>query len=223
MKKLIAIAILSLSLSTAAYIPAFAGMSNSVSESFEDDLPEIDVEVETTEVDTPDETEAEKEVPEESKEDSKETETEAPAEESKEEISKETEPEIKETEAESHEETKSEESKEPVREVVVREDNDNTPEKSTRTIYAHRSVVICDNEPIMTTEAIPETEVETTAFEAPEEETTVVETETTPVKVPTSSSLPKTADFSDIMVAGVAVMVIVAAAFAVVANRRKRA
>ena len=82
MKKLIAIAILSLSLSTAAYIPAFAGMSNSVSESFEDDLPEIDVEVETAEVDTPDETEAEKEVPEESKEDSKETETEAPAEES---------------------------------------------------------------------------------------------------------------------------------------------
>lgn len=214
MKKLIAITILSLSLSTAAYIPAFAGMSNSVSESFEDALPEIDVEVEKPEVDTPDETEAEKK-----------EETEAPAE-SKEEISKETEPEIKESEAESHEETKAEESKEvPVREVVVREDNDNTPEKSSRVIYAHRSVVICDNEPIMTEE-------ETTAEETTAEETIseTVETEeeieyvpeTEFHKVPTtSSSLPKTADFSDIIFAGVAVLVVVAAAVAVVANRRK--
>lgn len=209
MKKLIAITILSLSLSTAAYIPAFAGMSNSVSESFEDALPEIDVEVEKPEVDTPDETEAEKK-----------EETEAPAE-SKEEISKETEPEIKESEAESHEETKAEESKEvPVREVVVREDNDNTPEKSSRVIYAHRSVVICDNEPIMTEEETTAEETISETVETEEEIEYVPETEFH--KVPTtSSSLPKTADFSDIIFAGVAVLVVVAAAVAVVANRRK--
>lgn len=206
MRKLFLLAVLSLTLSTAVVQPAFAGMNNSFSESFNDDLPEIDVETEEPdipEIDTPNETEAE-DVPEESKEDSKEQdETEAPVEETKTEEVKESEPE---------------------KEVVIRDDNNNTPEKSSRVIYAHRSVVICDNEPIMTTEAVTETEVETTIFDAPEEEeTTVAETETVPVKVPTSSSLPKTADFSDLMIAGVAVMVIVAAAFAVVANRRKRA
>ena len=191
-------------------MPTFAGMSNSVSEDFYDDLPEIEVDEpdnNTPEIDTPEVEESE-----------------APAEETKDEKSEESEPETKEEEVvESHEETKTTES-EPEKEVVIRDDNDNTPEKSSRVIYAHRSVVICDNEPIMTTEAVPETEVETTIFDAPEEEeTTVAETETVPVKVPTSSSLPKTADFSDLMIAGVAVMVIVAAAFAVVANRRKRA
>ena len=206
MRKLMMIALMTLTLVSATSMPAFAGMNNAISEDFFDDLPEIEVE-------------ASEKVPEDSKE---QEETEAPVEESKDEKSEETEPETKAEVTESQEETKTTEA-EPEKKVVVKEDNDNTPEKSYRVIYAHRNVVICDNEPIMTTEAVPETEIETTAFEAPEEETTVVETETTPVKVPTSSSLPKTADFSDIMAAGVAVMVIVAAAFAVVANRRKRA
>lgn len=208
------IAIMTLTLTTATSMPAFAGMNNAVSEDFFDDLPEIEVE-------------ASEEVPEESEEGSKEQEeTEAPVEESKDEKSEETEPETKAEVTESHEETKATEAEMvPERTISVREDVDNTPEHPTRVIYACRNVVICDNEPIESSvsEEIPETEVETTAFEAPEEETTVVETETTPVKVPTSSSLPKTADFSDIMVAGVAVMVIVAAAFVVVANRHKRA
>ena len=215
MKKLFFIALTALTLTTTAVIPAFAGMNNAVSENFFDDLPEIEVE------------ESEKDAPEESKEDSKkQDETEAQAEETKEEKSEESEPETKAEVTESHEETKATEAEiVPERTISVREDVDNTPEHPTRVIYARRNVVICDNEPIESSvaEEVPETEVETTAFEAPEEETTVVETETTPVKVPTSSSLPKTADFSDIMVAGVAVMVIVAAAFAVVANRRKRA
>lgn len=201
------IALMTLTLVSATSMPAFAGMNNAISEDFFDDLPEIEVE-------------ASEKVPEDSKE---QEETEAPVEESKDEKSEETEPETKAEVTESQEETKTTEA-EPEKKVVVKEDNDNTPEKSSRVIYAHRNVVICDNEPIMTTEAVPETEIETTIFDAPEEEeTTVAETETVPVKVPTSSSLPKTADFSDLMIAGVAVMVIVAAAFAVVANRRKRA
>lgn len=198
MRKLMMIALVALTLSTTASMPAFAGMNNAVSEDFFDDLPEIEVEESE---DTP-EVEASEEVPEES------------------------EPETKEEVVESHEETKTAESEiVPERTVSIRDDVDNTPEHPTRVIYARRNVVICDNEPIETLEQIPETETKETVFEAPEtEETTTVETETVPVKVPTtSSSLPKTADFSDLMIAGVAVMVIVAAAFAVVANRRKRA
>ena len=186
MRKLMMIALVALTLSTTASMPAFAGMNNAVSEDFFDDLPEIEVEESE---DTP-EVEASEEV------------------------------------VESHEETKTAESEiVPERTVSIRDDVDNTPEHPTRVIYARRNVVICDNEPIETLEEIPETETKETVFEAPEtEETTTVETETVPVKVPTtSSSLPKTADFSDLMIAGVAVMVIVAAAFAVVANRRKRA
>lgn len=196
MKKLIAIAIMSLSLSTAAYIPAFAGMSNSAAEVFDDDLPEI-------EIDTP----------EESEEDSKEQETEAPEEKTEAEKAEESEP-----------ETKAEETV-PEHTVSIRDDVDNTPEHPTRTIYARRNVVICDNEPI---ETVPETTVEETEESISE---TVVETEeietipeTLDHKVPeksSSSSLPKTADFSDLMIAGVAVLAVVAAAFAVVANRKK--
>lgn len=191
---------MTLTLATATSMPAFAGMNNAASEDFYDDLPEIEVE------------ESE--------------ETEAPVEESKDEKSEETEPETKAEVAESHEETKSTEAETvPERTVSIRDDVDNTPEHPTRVIYARRNVVICDNEPIMT-------EPETTVVEETEEsitETTVeeeIETipETLDHKVPeksSSSSLPKTADFSDLMIAGVAVLAVVAAAFAVVANRRK--
>lgn len=180
MRKLFLIALVALTLTTTASMPAFAGMSNAISEDFSDDLPEIE---------------------------------------------EESEPETKEGEevVESHEETKTTES-EPEKEVVIRDDNDNTPENPVRTIRARRNVVICDNEPI----EVPE---ETTAVEETEESIseTVVETEeietvpeTLDHKVPEkSSSLPKTADFSDLMIAGVAVLAIVAAAFAVVANRKK--
>lgn len=218
MKKLFLIALMTLTLVSATSMPAFAGMNNAASEDFYDDLPEIEVE-------------ASEEVPEESEEASKEQdETEAPVEESKDEKSEESEPETKEAEvAESHEETKATETEiVPERTISVREDVDNTPEHPTRVIYARRNVVICDNEPIESSvaEEVPETETKETVFEAPEtpEETTQDEIETTPSKIPTKDfSLPKTADFSDLMIAGVAVMVIVAAAFAVVANRRKRA
>lgn len=220
MKKMILATLVALSLATVNHsMLAYAGMSNSVAESFEDDLPEI--EIEEPAIDVPEE------IPEieETEADAKKQETEeAPAEETEAEEVKESEPEKTEEVAESHEETRTTETEVVPERVSVKEDVDNTPERSSRVIYAHRNVVICDNEPIMTTEAVQETEVETTIFDAPEEEeTTVAETETVPVKVPTSSSLPKTADFSDLMIAGVAVMVIVAAAFAVVANRRKRA
>lgn len=205
MRKLFLLAVLSLTLSTAVVQPAFAGMNNSFSESFNDDLPEIDVETEEPdipEIDTPNETEAE-DVPEESKEDSKEQdETEAPVEETKTEEVKESEPE---------------------KEVVIRDDNNNTPEKSSRVIYAHRNVVICDNEPIMTEPETTAEETEESISETVEEEIETIP-ETLDHKVPeksSSSSLPKTADFSDLMIAGVAVLAVVAAAFAVVANRRK--
>lgn len=218
MKKIFLIALTALTLTTTAVIPAFAGMNNAVSENFFDDLPEIKVE------------ESEKDAPEESKEDSKkQDETEAQAEETKEEKSEESEPETKAEVTESHEETKATEAEiVPERTISVREDVDNTPEHPTRVIYARRNVVICDNEPIESSvaEEVPETETKETVFEAPEtpEETTPDEIETTPSKIPTKdSSLPKTADFSDLMIAGVVVMVVVAAAFAVVANRRKRA
>lgn len=213
MRKLMMIALMTLTLVSATSMPAFAGMNNAVSEDFFDDLPEI-----------------EEEVPEESEEDSKEQdETEAQAEETKEEKSEESEPETKAEVTESHEETKATEAEiVPERTISVREDVDNTPEHPTRVIYARRNVVICDNEPIESSvaEEVQETETKETVFEAPEtpEETTPDEIETTPSKIPTKdSSLPKTADFSDLMIAGVVVMVVVAAAFAVVANRRKRA
>ena len=200
MKKMILATLVALSLAAVNHsMLAYAGMSNSVSESFEDDLPEIEIEEPIPEVE---ETEVAPEEP----EDSKEQETEAPEKETEDNKSEESEPET-----------------EPEKTVVIRDDNDNTPENPVRTIRARRNVVICDNEPI----EVPE---ETTAVEETEESIseTVVETEeietvpeTLDHKVPEKSSLPKTADFSDLMIAGVAVLAIVAAAFAVVANRRK--
>lgn len=208
MRKLMMIALMTLTLVSATSMPAFAGMNNAVSEDFFDDLPEI-----------------EEEVPEESEEDSKEQdETEAQAEETKEEKSEESEPETKAEVTESHEETKATEAEiVPERTISVREDVDNTPERPTRVIYARRNVVICDNEPI---ESVPETtaeETEESISETVEEEIETIP-ETLDHKVPeksSSSSLPKTADFSDLMIAGVAVLAVVAAAFAVVANRKK--
>ena len=205
MKKLFFIALMTLTLTTATFMPAFAGMNNTMSEDFSDDLPEIEVE----------ESEDSKE---------QEEETEAPAEETEDNKSEESEPERTEEVVESQEETKTTESETvPERVISVRDDVDNTPERPTRVIYARRNVVICDNEPIMTE---PETAVEETEESISE---TVVETEeietvpeTLDQKIPEkSSSLPKTADFSDLMIAGVAVLAIVAAAFAVVANRKK--
>lgn len=201
MRKLMMIALMTLTLVSATSMPAFAGMNNAASEDFYDDLPEIEVE---------------------ESEDSEETE--APVEESKDEKSEETEPETKAEVAESHEETKSTEAETvPERTVSVKDDTDNSPERPTRVIYARRNVVICDNEPI---ESVPETtaeETEESISETVEEELETIP-ETLDHKVPeksSSSSLPKTADFSDLMIAGVAVLAVVAAAFAVVANRRK--
>ena len=213
MKKLIAIAIMSISLSTAAYIPAFAGMSNSAAEVFDDDLPEI--EIDTPEIDVPEEIpeieETEENAPEESEEDSKEQKTEAPEEKTEAEKAEESEPETKEEETV------------PERTVSIRDDVNNTPEHPTRVIYARRNVVICDNEPIMTEPETTAEETEESISETVEEEIETIP-ETLDHKVPeksSSSSLPKTADFSDLMIAGVAVLAVVAAAFAVVANRKK--
>ena len=200
MRKLMMIALMTLTLVSATSMPAFAGMNNAVSEDFFDDLPEIEVE------------ESEKDAPEESKEDSKEQdETEAQVEETEDNKPEEAEP-----------ETKAEETV-PERTVSIRDDVDNTPERPTRVIYARRNVVICDNEPI---ESVPETTAEETEESISETDKEEIETipETLDHKVPeksSSSSLPKTADLSDLMIAGVAVLAVVAAAFAVVANRRK--
>lgn len=207
MKKLIAIGLmtLTLTLTTATFMPAFAGMNNTMSENFSDDLPEIEVE----------ESEDSKE---------QEEETEAPAEETEDNKSEESEPETKSEVVESHEETKAtEEETVPERTVSVRDDVDNTPERPTRVIYARRNVVICDNEPIMTEPETTAEETEESISETVEEEIETIP-ETLDNKVPeksSSSSLPKTADFSDLMIAGVAVLAVVAAAFAVVANRKK--
>ena len=212
MRKLLLVAMMSLTLSSTIVMPAFAGMNNSFSESFEDDLPEIEIEVE-------------EEIPEESEEDSKESEeTEAPVEESKDEKSEETEPETKAEVTESHEEIKITEAETvPERTVNVKDDTDNSPEHPTRVIYARRNVVICDNEPIMTEPETTAEETEESISETVEEEIETIP-ETLDHKVPeksSSSPLPKTADFSDLMIAGVAVLAVVAAAFAVVANRKK--
>lgn len=208
---------MTLTLATATSMPAFAGMNNAISEDFSDDLPEIEVE----------ESEASEEVPEESKEDSKEQdETDAQEEKTEDNKSEESEPETKTKEvAESQEETKTTESETvPERVISVRDDVDNTPERPTRVIYARRNVVICDNEPIMTEPETTVKETEESISETVVEEEIETIPETLDHKVPeksSSSSLPKTADFSDLMIAGVAVLVVVAAAVAVVANRKK--
>ena len=227
MRKMILATLVALSLATVNHsMLAYAGMSNSVSESFDDDLPEI--EIDTPEIDVPEEIpeveETEENAPEESEEDSKEQETEAPEEETEAEKAEESEPETKAEVTESQEETKITEAETvPERTVSIRDDVDNTPERPTRVIYARRNAGICDTEPIV---SVPETtvsETEESISETVEEEIETIP-ETLDHKVPeksSSSSLPKTADFSDLMIAGVAVLAIVAAAFAVVANRRK--
>lgn len=206
MRKLMIATLVALSLVNSNML-AYAGMSNSAAEVFDDDLPEI--EINTPEIDVPEEIpeveETEENAPEESEEDSKEQETKAEV-------------------AESHEETKSTEAETvPERTVNVKDDTDNSPEHPTRVIYARRNVVICDNEPIMTEPETTAEETEESISETVEEEIETIP-ETLDHKVPeksSSSSLPKTADFSDLMIAGVAVLAVVAAAFAVVANRKK--
>lgn len=196
--------VLTMSLSFSA--TAFAGMNNSTSEIFDDELPSIDIPEVPTEVETVPETEPETEpetkVPETEPETETVPETEAPTKESKEE-SKEEKP----------VETTAPETEAPSR--------DYTPETSGRVIRHHRNVVICDNEPIPTTEA--ETKViETTRMDEPETETeteTVPETEKIPVP---QQRLPKTADMSNVIGGIVAALAVTGTALGVVENRKKK-
>lgn len=209
MKKLTLVVMMALTLSLGFNATAFAGMNNSTSEIFDDELPSIDI-PSPTEVETVPETEPETEPETKAYETEPETETvpetvpetEAPTKESKEESKEETTTAAPETETEA-----------PSR--------DYPPETSGRVIRHHRNVVICDNEPIPTTEA--ETKViETTRMDEPETETeteTVPETEKIPVP---QQRLPKTADMSNVIGGIVAALAVTGTALGVVENRKKK-
>ena len=206
MKKMALTTMMVLTMSLSFNATAFAGMNNSTSEIFNDELPSIDIQEVETVPETEPETEPETKVPE--TEPETETvpetvpETEAPTKESKEESKEETTTAAPETETEA-----------PSR--------DYTPETSGRVIRHHRNVVICDNEPIPTTEA--ETKViETTRMDEPETETeteTVPETEKIPVP---QQRLPKTADLSNVIGGIVAALAVTGTALGVVENRKKK-
>lgn len=214
MKKMALVVMMALTLSLGFNATAFAGMNNSTSEIFDDELPSIDIqEVETvpeTEPETEPETKAPETEPETETVPETVPETEAPTKESKEESKEET--------TTAAPETKPVETTAPETEAPSR---DYTPETSGRVIRHHRNVVICDNEPIPTTEA--ETKViEATRMDEPETETeteTVPETEKIPVPQP---RLPKTADMSTVMGGIVAALAVTGAALGVVANRKKK-
>ena len=204
MKKMALTTMMVLTMSLSFNATAFAGMNNSTSEIFNDELPSIDIQEVETVPETEPETEPETKVPE--TEPETETvpetvpETEAPTKESKEESKEETTTVAPETEAPSR---------------------DYTPETSGRVIRHHRNVVIFDNEPIPTTEA--ETKViETTRIYEPETETeteTVPETEKIPVP---QQRLPKTADMSNVIGGIVAALAVTGTALGVVENRKKK-
>lgn len=205
MKKMALVVMMALTLSLGFNATAFAGMNNSTSEIFDDELPSIDIqEVETvpeTEPETEPETKAPETEPETETVPETVPETEAPTKESKEESKEETTTAAPETETEA-----------PSR--------DYTPETSGRVIRHHRNVVICDNEPIPTTEAIEIIETTYAIETLPETETeTIPETEEIPVPQP---RLPKTADMSTVMSGVVTALVVVGVALGVVANRKKK-
>ena len=208
MKKMALVGMMALTMSLSFNATAFAGMNNSTSEIFDDELPSIDIPEVPTEVETVPETEPETE-----------PETKAPETEPETETVPETVPETKTPTKESKEESK-ETTTAPETEAPSR---DYTPETSGRVIRHHRNVVVCDNEPIPTTEA--ETKViETTCMDEPETETeteteTVPETEKIPVPQP---RLPKTADMSTVMGGIVAALAVTGTALGVVANRKKK-
>lgn len=206
MKKMALTMMMVLTMSLSFSATAFAGMNNSTSEIFDDELPSIDIPEVPTEVETVPETEPETE-----------PETKAPETEPETETVPETVPETKTPTKESKEESK-ETTTAPETEAPSR---DYTPETSGRVIRHHRNVVICDNEPIPTTEA--ETKViETTRMDEPETETeteTVPETEKIPVP---QQRLPKTADMSNVIGGIVAALAVTGTALGVVENRKKK-
>ena len=218
MKKLTLVVMMALTLSLGFNATAFAGMNNSTSEIFDDELPSIDIPEVPTEVETEPETEPET-VPE--TEPETEPETKAPETEPETETVPETVPETEAPTKESKEESKEEKPVETTAPETEAPSRDYPPETSGRVIRHHRNVVICDNEPILTTEA--ETKViETTRMDEPETETeteTVPETEKIPVPQP---RLPKTADMSTVMCGIVAALAVTGTALGVVANRKKK-
>lgn len=206
MKKMALVVMMALTLSLGFNATAFAGMNNSTSEIFDDELPSID----TQEVETVPETEPETE-----------PETKAPETEPETESVPETVPETEAPTKESKEESKEEKPVETTAPETEAPSRDYTPETSGRVIRHHRNVVICDNEPIPTTEA--ETKViETTRMDEPETETeteTVPETEKIPVP---QQRLPKTADMSNVIGGIVAALAVTGTALGVVENRKKK-
>lgn len=204
MKKMALVVMMALTMSLSFNATAFAGMNNSTSEIFDDELPSIDIQ-EVTVPETEPETEPETKVPE--------TEPET-------ETVPETVPETEAPTKESKEESKEEKPVETTAPETEAPSRDYTPETSGRVIRHHRNVVICDNEPIPTTEA--ETKViETTRMDEPETETeteTVPETEKIPVP---QQRLPKTADMSNVIGGLVAALAVTGTALGIVANRKK--
>lgn len=205
MKKMALVGMMALTISLSFNATAFAGMNNSTSEIFDDELPSIDI----PEVETVPETEPETE-----------PETKVPETEPETETVPETVPETEAPTKESKEESKEEKPVETTAPETEAPSRDYTPETSGRVIRHHRNVVICDNEPIPTTEA--ETKViETTRMDEPETETeteTVPETEKIPVP---QQRLPKTADMSNVIGGIVAALAVTGTALGVVANRKK--
>lgn len=206
MKKMALTTMMVLTMSLSFNATAFAGMNNSTSEIFDDKLPSIDIQEVETVPETEPETEPETKVPE--------TEPET-------ETVPETVPETEAPTKESKEESKEEKPVETTAPETEAPSRDYTPETSGRVIRHHRNVVICDNEPIPTTEA--ETKViETTRMDEPETETeteTVPETEKIPVP---QQRLPKTADMSNVIGGIVAALAVTGTALGVVENRKKK-
>lgn len=209
MKKLTLVVMMALTLSLGFNATAFAGMNNSTSEIFDDELPSIDIPEVPTEVETEPETEPET-VPE----------TKAPETEPETETVPETVPETEAPTKESKEESKEETTTAAPETETEAPSRDYTPETSGRVIRHHRNVVICDNEPIPTTEAIEIIETTRAIETLPETETeTIPETEEIPVPQP---RLPKTADMSTVMSGVVTALAVVGVALGVVANRKKK-
>lgn len=210
MKKMALVGMMALTMSLSFNATAFAGMNNSTSEIFDDELPSIDIPEVPTEVETVPETAPETE-----------PETKVPETEPETETVPETVPETEAPTKESKEESKEEKPVETTAPETEAPSRDYTPETSGRVIRHHRNVVICDNEPIPTTEA--ETKViETTRMDEPETETeteTVPETEKIPVP---HQRLPKTADMSNVIGGIVAALAVTGTALGVVENRKKK-
>lgn len=210
MKKMALVGMMALTMSLSFNATAFAGMNNSTSEIFDDELPSIDIPEVPTEVETVPETAPETE-----------PETKVPETEPETETVPETVPETEAPTKESKEESKEEKPVETTAPETEAPSRDYTPETSDRVIRHHRNVVICDNEPIPTTEA--ETKViETTRMDEPETETeteTVPETEKIPVP---QQRLPKTADMSNVIGGIVAALAVTGTALGVVENRKKK-